>query len=100
MSYTLIFNDQFGLSTLKVQIDIPFIQYKILFTMFLSICTHFYQLRDIKQTKFLFWPFQRIFYFCGKTWVFNTNARKKGLQMINKVIYSVHQKSAREISFP
>jgi hypothetical protein len=40
--YTLMFNDQFGLSTLKVQIDIPFIQYKILSTMFLSICTHFY----------------------------------------------------------
>jgi hypothetical protein len=42
MAYLLIFNDQFGLSTFKVQIYIPFIQYKILSTMFLLICAHFF----------------------------------------------------------
>jgi hypothetical protein len=39
-------------------------------------------------------------YFFGKSWVFNTNARKEGLQMINKVISIVSQKSTREIIFP
>ena len=59
ISYALIFNDQFGLSTLKVQIDILFIQYKIVSTMSVSICTHCYYFRDIKQTNYLFWPYQR-----------------------------------------
>lgn len=66
MSYRLIYNEQFSLSTFKVQIYIPFIQYKILSTMFfINMCTFLLALRHNRQT-FCFVLTREIFIFVTK----------------------------------
>ena len=63
MSYPPIFNDQFGLSTIKVQIYIPFIQY---IYALINMYPFLLALRDSTDKFFCFGLTREIFIFVAK----------------------------------
>ena len=107
MAYPLIFNDQFGLRMFKVQIYIPFIQYKILSIMLLLICTDKLFVLALPEKFSFLWQklgFQHQYQqirFSNDESISNRWLQKNVIKkLINKAIAIASQKSTRETIFP